>query len=133
MNFQETVMGKRFFEVQMPKLTEVLEDIAKALSEKGTSVQLPVDVPENYLEELYYGNLGIGAASMEGFSVQGMKEIISIQDELQEQMTPEQWQLFLKYDKLMGNYCAKEACRLFQNGFRLAVKLIMAGLNPPRK
>ena len=51
MNFYETQMGKNFFEVQLPRLIQVLEDISVSLSQKTESVTLPIAIPENFLEE----------------------------------------------------------------------------------
>ena len=65
MNFYETQMGKNFFEVQLPRLIQVLEDISVSLSQKTESVTLPIAIPENFLVEFYYGNLEIGACSGE--------------------------------------------------------------------
>lgn len=133
MNFYETQMGKRFFEGQLPKLIRVLEDISLSLSRKTAPFTLPAEIPENFLEELYYGNLEIGIYSQEGYSNHDMKEIIAVQDELQAQLTPEQWDLFQKCNALTGERNLKEANRMFQHGYRLAVNLIVAGLQEPKK
>lgn len=133
MNFYETQIGKRFFEGQLPRLIKALEDISEALSRKTEPLPLPVETPDDFLEELYYGNVEIGANSMEGYSHHNAKEIISIQDELQAQLTPEQWTLFQKCTTLMGNRCLDEASRMFQHGYRTAVQLIVAGLQEPGK
>lgn len=131
MEFYETQMGRRFFEGQLPKLIHVLEDIASSLSQKAAPLSLPTESPENFLEELYYGNLEIGVCSREGYSNQCEKEIISMQDELQAKLTPEQWALYQQCNALIGERNLKEASRMFQHGFRLAVNLIAAGLRTP--
>lgn len=131
MEFYETQMGKRFFEGQLPKLIHTLEDIALSLSQKAAPISLPTEPPENFLEELYYGNLEIGVCSREAYSNHYEKEIISLQDELQSKLTPEQWALYQEYNALIGERSLKEANRMFQHGFRLAVNLIAAGLRTP--
>lgn len=133
MDFYETQIGKRFFEGQLPTLIRVLEDISSSLSRKVSSVILPEEIPEKFLEELYFGNLEIGVCSREGYSNHYAKEIISIQDELQAQLTPEQWALFQKCNSLVGERNLEEANRMFQHGYRLAVHLIVAGLQEPKK
>ena len=133
MVFHETKMGKCFFESQLPKLIQTLESISKALERKNTPAVLPVSVPENYLEELYHGNINLGVFSSEQFSKERMKPAIQYQEQLQKQLTEEQWELFLKYNAASGNYASEEACRMFQNGFRLAVNLIAAGLGTPKQ
>jgi len=131
MEFHETQMGRRFFEGQLPKLIHVLEDIASSLSQKAVPLSLPTELPENFLEELYYGNLEIGVCSREGYTNHYEKEIISMQDELQAKLTPEQWVLYQECNALIGERNLKEANRMFQHGFRLAVNLIVAGLRTP--
>ena len=77
MNFYETKAGRCFFDVQFPKLVRAIEDISGNLSQKQAAVRLPVEVPENYLEELYYGNLKIGACSDERYQNESMGEIVA--------------------------------------------------------
>ena len=124
MNFYETQMGKNFFEVQLPRLIQVLEDISVSLSQKTESVTLPIAIPENFLEEFYYGNLEIGACSGETCSNHHLKEIISIQDELE---------LFRKCITLIEDQSLDEASYMFQHGYRLAVNLIVAGLKETKE
>lgn len=82
MEFYKTVMGKCFFDIQLPKLIRALEEISTALLQKPIPVTLPTEPSENYLEELYYGNLEIGAFSEERYTSEGMQEIIMLQEEL---------------------------------------------------
>lgn len=133
MEFYKTVMGKCFFDIQLPKLIGALEDISTALLQKPTQVTLPAAPSKNYLEELYYGNLEIGAFSAERYTSDGMQEIILLQEELKATLTQEQWELFMKYNTMVNNRSSDETCRLFQHGFRLAVNLIAAGLQESHK
>lgn len=134
MDFHETQMGKRFFEGQLPRLIQVLEDISVSLSQKKMALYtLPIETPDNFLEEFYYGNLEIGVCSREGYSNHHAKEIVTMQEELQAQLTPEQWELFQKHNALVGARNLDEAKRMFQHGYRLAVNLIVAGLQEPKK
>lgn len=132
MNFYDTKAGKCFFDVQFPKMIQALEDISMNLSQKQAAVMLPVEVPENYLEELYYGNLKIGAYSDERYQNEGMKEVITVQEELRAILTPEQWEQFQKFSTLIAQRNSEESCRMFQHGFQLAVKLMAAGLGIPK-
>ncbi|MGN9171752.1 DUF6809 family protein [Lachnospiraceae bacterium HCP1S3_A8] len=133
MNFYETQMGKIFFNSQLPKLIQTLEDLSKALQKKMESVKLPVSVPGNYLEDLYFGNLEMGIYSMEGYTRERPKEITNLQNQIQQELTEEQWKLFSQYDALIGKHIGDEACRMYQNGFRQAVRLIVAGLSVPEE
>lgn len=129
MEFHETITGKRFFTVQLPSLILALESIGEALERKQAPIKLPITVEEDFLKEFYYGNIGIGAASMENYSDERLKEITALQDELKRQLTEEQWELFQQCSSKASCYAAEESCRIFQHGFGLAVKLVMAGLS----
>lgn len=132
MNLCETKVGQCFFDEQLPKLIKALEKIASSLSDMQPAVKLPVDIPDNYLEELYYGNLNLGANADERYENQGMKEIISLQEDLMDQLTPEQWELFQKFNVALNKHNLDETCRMFQHGYRLAVHLLAAGLQTPK-
>lgn len=131
MEFYETKMGRYFFEGQLPALIQTLGEISDSLKYRKMQAILPVSVPENYLEELYHGNIKLGVFSDEQFSKEQMKNVIQLQEQLREQLTEEQWTLFLRFNAASGDHAAEEACRMFQNGFRLAVNLIAAGLAQP--
>ena len=53
------------------------------------------------------------------------------QEELKKELNEEQWKLFETCSCKMSGYTSSESCRMFQHGFRLAVKLIVAGLGVP--
>ena len=131
MEFYQTNGGKRFFEVQLPKLIRALEDMTEALNRRQTPVALPAKVGGDFLRELYYGNIGIGVSSMEGFDNEKLKEITILQEELRKELNEEQWKLFEQCSCKMTGYTSSESCRMFQHGFRLAVNLIAAGLGVP--
>ena len=56
MDFYQTKMGKGFYERTVPRIAKALEDIAKSLSVPAPVVQLPQDIPEDFLTDLYLGN-----------------------------------------------------------------------------
>lgn len=132
MNFYKTNAGQKFFNAQLPRLIRALEDISSSMKQKQQAVKLPTEVPDNYLEELYYGNLNIGVNSEEGYKNQYMKEILLLQEELMSQLTPEQRDIFLKYNRVTNSRNLDETCRQFQHGYCLAVQLITAGLQQPK-
>ncbi len=131
MKFCRTNGEKRFFEVQIPKLIRALEDVTEALNRKQAPVVLPAEVGDDFLRELYFGNVDIGVSSTEGYSNEKLKEITLFQEELQKELNEEQWKLFETCSCKMSGYTSSESCRMFQHGFRLAVNLIMAGLGVP--
>lgn len=131
MEFYQTNGGKKFFDVQLPKLIRALEAVTEALNRKQTPVVLPAEVGDDFLRELYYGNADIGVSSTEGYNNETLKEITLLQEELKKELNEEQWKLFETCSCKMRGYTSSESCRMFQHGFRLAVNLIMAGLGVP--
>lgn len=133
MEFYQTNGGKKFFEVQLPKLIRALEDMTEALNRKQAPVVLPAEVGDDFLRELYYGNADIGINCMTdiGDSNEKLKEITCLQAVLREKLSDEQWELFEACSCKMAGYTSSESCRMFQHGFRLAVNLIVAELGVP--
>ncbi len=131
MEFYQTNGGKKFFDVQLPKLIRALEAVTEALNRKQTPVVLPAEVGDDFLRELYYGNADIGVSSTEGYNNETLKEITLLQEELKKELNEEQWKLFETCSCKMSGYTSSESCRMFQHGFRLAVNLIVAGLGVP--
>ena len=76
MEFYQTNAGKNFFEGQLPLLIRALEGMTEALNrrQKQTPVALPAKVGDDFLRELYYGNIGIEVSSMGGFDNEKLKE-----------------------------------------------------------
>ena len=131
MEFYQTNGGKKFFDVQLPKLIRALEAVTEALNRKQAPVVLPAEVGDDFLRELYYGNADIGVSSTEGYNNETLKEITLLQEELKKELNEEQWKLFETCSCKMSGYTSSESCRMFQHGFRLAVNLIVAGLGVP--
>ena len=131
MEFYQTNGGKKFFDVQLPKLIRALEAVTEALNRKQTPVVLPAEVGDDFLRELYYGNADIGVSSTEGYNNETLKEITLLQEEIKKELNEEQWKLFETCSCKMSGYTSSESCRMFQHGFRLAVNLIAAGLGVP--
>ena len=130
MNFHETMMGQKFFTNQLPRLINSLEGIRAALNreQKPVMVQVP-EVQSDFLTELYYGNVEIGAGSERGYSDQYIKELLPLQKKLEEKLTPEQWSLYLRCQEVISKFAEQEAGRMFEHGFQLAIQLIVAGLS----
>ena len=104
MEFYQTNAGKNFFEGQLPLLIRALEGMTEALNRRQTPVALPAKVGDDFLRELYYGNIGIGVSSMEGFDNEKLKEITILQEELRKELNEEQWKLFEQCSCKMTGY-----------------------------
>lgn len=131
MYFHETDMGNRFFNDQLPKLLDILDKmISDALCKEPAHNIADVGLPENYLEDLFYGNLEIGAFSREGYDNTTNRKIIEAQDQLKAQLTAEQWEMLTDYSVLLNARESEECFRMFQHGYRTAMRLILAGIQP---
>lgn len=95
---------------------------------KTPAEALSVSVDKDFLKDFYYGNLEIGVSSEEGYSRESMRPLVAMQEKMQAELTPEQWKLFQEYGAQLSDYATEEAWRMFQNGYRTAVRLIVAGL-----
>lgn len=129
MYFHETDMGNRFFNDQLPKLLDILDKmISNTLCIEPAHNIADVSLPENYLENLFYGNLEIGAFSREGYVNTTNRKIIEAQDQLKAQLTAEQWEMLKEYSVLLNARESEECFRMFQHGYRTAMRLILAGI-----
>lgn len=51
MDFYETRMGQEFYTNTVPRITKALEDIAKSLNAPAPVIQLPQDIPKDFLTD----------------------------------------------------------------------------------
>ncbi|SHO54159.1 DUF6809 family protein [Anaerocolumna xylanovorans] len=129
MNFYETNAGHRFFEHQLPLLITSLQDIAKALQKTPMGVQLPVEVPPDFLKDLYYGRYDQEAEKNMGKIKEHTHDIIECQKRLKEQVTPQLWEQIEEYRHALDNLYYLDAEESFVSGFQTAMKMVIAGLS----
>lgn len=103
-------------------------DLAKKDIGKYFSDVICNELPENYLEDLYYGNLEIGVYSKENYNKETNRKIIELQDRLKAQLTKEQWETFKEYSTMVNERECEESYRRFQQGYCTAMRLILAGI-----
>jgi len=133
MNFYETRAGRTFFEHQLPQLISALKELTAAVSQvKPQSVlQLPIDVPSDFLKELYYGNfepdMEQDAAQLREYN----KPVVERQKHLRELLSPDAWAQVEEYRRALDARSSFEMEQAFETGFRSAVRLITAGLSVP--
>ena len=81
----------------------------------------------NVLEEFWYGN--IEPAEYDASSGKEYKELLQLisrnEDKLLATMTDEQKELFTKYADCVREYQVMAECLLFQNSFRLGVRMML--------
>lgn len=130
MQFYETNLGKQFFNKQMPELIHVLKDIADALRcPQPPAVNLPVEVPSDYLTEFYYGNLEPNTKIQNDTIRQSIRDAIAVQKKLKDRLTKEDWELVAELNTLLDNRSCEETAVSFQTGFCTAMQMVAAGLS----
>lgn len=131
MQFYETKMGNQFFNQQLPDLLSALKRIAAVMERPAPAVHLPVQVPPDYLKDLYYGNLEpdqqVDNKAIRRFT----KEVIDLQDKLRQQLTPKDMALVEDLEKRLDLRSCEETAAAFQTGFSIAIKMVAAGLSTP--
>lgn len=131
MNFYETRMGHTFFEHQLPHLISALKELTSAVSQAKPQpvFRLPVDVPSDFLKELYYGNfepdMEQDAAQLREYN----KPVVERQKYLKELLSPDAWAQVEEYRRVLDARSSFEMEQAFETGFRSAVRLITAGLS----
>lgn len=132
MEFYQTGYGKRFFEVQIPKLIDALNDVAAALQASSVNSEIPVDTHPALLRDFYNGYFQPGEDAGET-KTQRYRELTqqleSIRGKLKNQITPEDWALVQEYTQTFAERCAEELDITFESGYRTATQLLLAGLS----
>lgn len=130
MQFYETNLGKQFFNKQMPELILVLKDIAEVLRcPQIPAVNLPVEVPPDYLTEFYYGNLELNTKIYNDTIRQFTKDAITVQEKLKNRLSADDWELVSELNTLLDNRSCEETAVSFQTGFCTAMQMVAAGLS----
>lgn len=132
MEFYQTVMGKQFFERQLPSLINTLSEIAAALKAPRPVLKLEQSVQPDLLTDVYYGrhdpSTPVDAAAVGVYNA----DIIARQNELRKSLTPEQWETVERYRSLLDARGAVEREQAFASGFCYATSLFTAGLSAPQ-
>lgn len=131
MQFYETKMGHQFFQVQLPALLSALQQIAAALEQSPGTVRLSPEVPADYLSDLYYGNLEPDKEINNDVIRRCTKEIIDMQEEIKQQLSPEEFAQVEKLTMKIEQRACEETDAAFQTGFRTAMQMVVAGLSIP--
>lgn len=131
MQFYETKMGQQFFQGQLPALLSVLQRIAKSLEQPTKAIRLSSEVPKEYLNNLYYGNLEPDSQVDNETIRRYAKDTIDLHNEIQHRLSPEDLILVEQLQQTMENRATEEAEQAFQVGFRTAMQMVAAGLSMP--
>lgn len=136
MEFYETIMGKRFFEHQIPRLLDALERIGNALENlQNVSLIQPFSAvfttesqEEELIDLLYDRALKSSEFSKVTHSTKGRQETLSALKKLEETLSKEQWNLFLQYNAAVNLRSSEESREMFRQGYGTAIRIMAVGL-----
>lgn len=129
MNFHETIMGKRFFEHQLPQLIKALQDISANQSRPAVVIKLPVEPPaQDFLETLY---LESAVFEPVGMLRQYTQAAAKAQKGFFPSLSTQGREACDDYQKITAERCEKLTERAYRLGFQTAVQLMVCGLSTP--
>lgn len=131
MNFHETVMGRRFFEHQLPQLIQSIQALTITLGNPTQPAILPVKADPEFLPNLYYGNYEPATFKSTPEGDKLVQELNAAYDTLIETLSEESCGKLDLYLEIAGERNAMDARLAYESGFRTAVQMIMAGLSRP--
>lgn len=95
MNFHETQMGKIFFNHQLPKLIQTLQEISAGLSYRLPHMEWTADT--DILHELYYGNYEPEPFGNKEFLTPQDQQVMDAESALASTLSPTVAELFETY------------------------------------
>ena len=131
MNFHDTVMGRRFFEHQLPQLIQSIQGLTTALDKPAQPAVLPVEPDSEFLSELYYGNYEPATFKSTPEGDKLIQELNAAYNALAETLSEESRGKLDLYLEIAGERNAMDARLSYESGFRTAVQMIMAGISRP--
>ena len=129
MNFHETVMGRRFFEGQLPQLITSLTEIAAAMKTPQPVVQFDTETePQKFLVQLYYSTFDPETAPDRDIHDFYNHAISQMQEEIKCAVSQELWQKIEHTYTTIATRTASEREQAYAAGFRTAMRMIVSGL-----
>ena len=129
MNFHETVMGKRFFESQLPMLITALQGISEKLSRPVSVMETPKADPD-FLRELYRRS-DIYEPTEESRTLH--HAAIEAQRGFLPLLPEEGRKAFEEYQSIASDRSEEFSLRAFQTGFQTAVQMMVCGITLPTR
>lgn len=131
MNFFETQAGHNFFQYELPRLTQAMEDIAKALSHPVPVFKLTEAPDPDLLASLYHGGYD-GERYLDFGQIRPLsRQVSQAETDLRTQLTPEACRLFDVYQRANDIRNDAVEAQVYAAGFRTAVQLFLAGNTLP--
>ena len=131
MNFHDTVMGRRFFEHQLPQLIQSIQGLTVALGKPPQAAVLPVEADPGFLSELEFGNYECGVFKQTAEPNELEQAVKRAYNALAEMLPERNREELEAYLDAAAERNSDNMRRAYESGFRTAVQLIMAGLSRP--
>ena len=134
MDFYETRMGQEFYTNTVPRITKALEDIAKSLNAPAPVVQLPQNIPEDFLKwhpTCHHGDPDPSDEPEPEEITDCTAEIIANEAALHKAVSPDIWSLIDRTSTLLHKKGDILQAQAFATGFRCAMTMLAAGLTKP--
>lgn len=131
MNFHDTVMGRAFFERQLPQLIRAIQALTAALDKPAQQVVLPVAADPEFLSELYFGNYESGVFKQASGTSELNQAVKQAYNVLAETLPDQHRENLEAYLDVAADRNSDNMRRAYESGFRTAVQMIMAGLSRP--
>lgn len=129
MNFHETIMGKRFFESQLPKLITALQGISEKLSRPVSVIETPEADPD-FLRELYRRSDVYETTeefrSLNHAAIKAQRGFLPL-------LSEDGRKAFEEYQRIAADRCEEFSERAFRIGFQTAVQMIVCGMMLPQE
>ena len=132
MNVFESSAGHDFVTHLMPRLVSAIEKMAESVPSKLPLSEMPVQLNQNVLKDLYTGYFCPGEET--GVSQKERYRNLSstlhdLAADLKSKLGEEHWLIVEKYCTAMSDRDGEELAACFEAGFRAATQLLIAGLS----
>lgn len=131
MNFYEMRMSRRFVERQLSQLTESIQALADALARPAGTITLPDQADSDFLEKLYRGNYEPAVFKPSAENRQITQAIRQAHITLSAGLSKSQQDALANLEAALSERSTIDAERAFEDGFRAAVQMMIAGLSAP--
>lgn len=134
MNFYETQMGRRFFDAQLPKLIQSLEQIAAALTKPAAPACTPPIKPNpDFLRDLYYGDYEPSVFQEDGRNTALNHAVSAAESVLRKELRANEAAsaAFDTYQFAQAERDSAVIEQAFESGYQTAVQMLVAGLQSP--
>lgn len=131
MNFHETVLGKRFFERQLPQLLSSLKELSASLRSPRPMLQVNTAADtQELLVQLYYTTFDPETAPDPETHAFYNSAIAQMQDEIRAEVSAELWQKIEHTYTIIATRSAAEREQAYVAGFQTAMSMISCALPP---